>query len=397
MRILIVSSYFPPDICPAATRAGELSRHLAASGGEVTVLTCNPRYPRGFDFPAPLSKHRSYGWHGVQVEEFAVPAANESPPRQAVEELRFYARGLKAARRLSAPDVVIATSPFFSAACLGWRLARLWRRPFIYDMRDLYPDILRFRRLPLPPTLYPYLKGWANRLYRDTSVIVVNQPSLLHTLSGFVDPSRLRMVMNPVSLPAGPAQRRPGVRSPLTVGYAGRWGRGYDFPALLSTIDHVDPSGFTFRLIGGGYWDEEVRRFAAGSRPNLSVHYGWLAPEQLAVDYASWDIAILPVEPRWCLSMWPAKIPELVAHGIVTVISRELPLPPALATCRFIVQARESNAEGYATALEEAGARVRTLTPEDYAFASETMRREFDPVRLAAAYSEVIRLVLAEK
>ena len=392
MRILIVSSYFPPEICPGAFRIGELSRGLTRMGNEVTVLTCNPRYPRGFKFPRPTGKHQSYKWHEVRVEEFAIPTGKESPISQALEQFRFYVDGLKVARRFVRPDVVIATSPFFSAVCLGLRIAERWDCPFIYDIRDLYPDVLKFQRLPFSTVVYPYLKRWANRLYKSATFVVVNQPSLLATVSKWVDGHRLRMLMNPVILPEMTSPRLPKTKSSFAVGYAGRWGRGYDFPTLLSTIRLADPSRFTFYLVGGGYWKEEVRKFSEENPPNLRVHYGWVRQKELAEHYASWDIAILPVEPRWCACLWPTKLPELIAYGIVVIIPPELALPQALETSRLIVRAEKATAEGYGKALEEATIRIQTLTPEDYSIARETVRYEFSPERLTEGYMEVITL-----
>lgn len=36
-------------------------------------------------------------------------------------------------------DVVVATSPQFFFALGGWMLARLKRRPFVFELRDLWP------------------------------------------------------------------------------------------------------------------------------------------------------------------------------------------------------------------------------------------------------------------
>jgi len=395
MRILVVSSYFPPEICPGAFRMGELCRGLAEAGNEVTVLTCNPRYPRDFSFPRLASRHRVYEWNKVRVEEFLIPGAKENAISQALEEFRFYVGGLRMGRKLVRPDIVIATSPFFSAACLGLRMAERWGCPFIYDMRDLYPDILRFQRLPISPLIHLYLRGWANRLYKSARFVVVNQPSLLATMSKSVDGLRLRMLMNPVILPEMPTLRAPKNKSCFSVGYAGRWGRGYDFPTLLSTIRRVSPSRFTFHLIGSGYWKDEVRRFAEENPSIVNVHYGWLGQKELAERYASWDIAILPVEPRWCVSLWPAKLPELIAYGILVIIPRELSLPPALADSRLILRAEEPTAEGYEKALEEATIRIASLNEDDYALARETVRREFSPERLTEGYLKVIAEALA--
>ena len=47
MKILYISQYFPPEMGAPAARAAELSRHWAAAGHDVTVLTGFPESSHG--------------------------------------------------------------------------------------------------------------------------------------------------------------------------------------------------------------------------------------------------------------------------------------------------------------------------------------------------------------
>ena len=47
MKILYVSQYFSPEMGAPAARAAELSRHWAAAGHDVSVLTGFPNHPTG--------------------------------------------------------------------------------------------------------------------------------------------------------------------------------------------------------------------------------------------------------------------------------------------------------------------------------------------------------------
>src|SRR5579863_749756 len=58
MKILYVSQYFPPEMGAPAARAAELSRHWAAAGHEVTVLTGFPNHPTGVVPPEYRAKLR---------------------------------------------------------------------------------------------------------------------------------------------------------------------------------------------------------------------------------------------------------------------------------------------------------------------------------------------------
>src|ERR1700691_1376503 len=130
-----------------AARASELSQRWAQAGHEVSVLTGFPNHPTG-GVPAEWrGRLRRLIYHeviaGVDVfRTWLWPLPN----RKAHERMRNYASFcLSAALRgvsLPHPDVVIATSPQLLAGLSGWWLARLKKVPFVFEVRDLWPESL---------------------------------------------------------------------------------------------------------------------------------------------------------------------------------------------------------------------------------------------------------------
>ena len=130
-----------------AARADELSRHWARMGHDVTVLTGFPNHPTGIVPPEwrcalpPLAPHGNNRRRHVE-RTWLWPLPN----RKAHERIRSYAsfcissalRGLN----LTKPDVVIGTSPQLLVALSGWWIARWKRVPFVFEVRDLWPESL---------------------------------------------------------------------------------------------------------------------------------------------------------------------------------------------------------------------------------------------------------------
>ncbi len=145
MKILYVSQYFPPEMGAPAARAAELSRHWAGMGHDVTVLTGFPNHPTGVvpeDWRSRLHRLRYTetvdGVHVVRTWLWPLPN------RKAHERIRNYASFCVSAGinglALHRPDVIIATSPQLLCALSGWWIA-FWKRvPFVFEVRDLWPE-----------------------------------------------------------------------------------------------------------------------------------------------------------------------------------------------------------------------------------------------------------------
>lgn len=147
MKILYVSQYFPPEMGAPAARAAELSAHWARMGHDVTVLTGFPNHPTGTVPPEWRPRLRRLRFTEavgtVRVERtWLWPLPN----RKAHERIRSYAsffvssalRGLF----LDKSDVVIGTSPQLLVALSAWWIARCKRVPFVFEVRDLWPESL---------------------------------------------------------------------------------------------------------------------------------------------------------------------------------------------------------------------------------------------------------------
>lgn len=143
MRILYVSQYFPPEIGAPAARVHELGREWARLGHDVTVLCAFAHHPVGKKAPEDewvLTRREEKD--GIRVLRSYVYAA---PNRGVVRRMASYASfGLSAAvigrLRAPRPDVVIGTSPQLLAAAAGFAVARAFAAPFVFEVRDLWPE-----------------------------------------------------------------------------------------------------------------------------------------------------------------------------------------------------------------------------------------------------------------
>jgi len=144
VKILYVSQYFTPEYgCSRCSCLGA-SHHWVAHGHDVTVLTGFPNHPTGV---VPKEYRRKF--RRLVVRENVMgpkysARASAFPNRRAYERMLNYlsfclsaaATGLFVPR----PEVVIATSPQLLVGLSGWWLARMKGVPFVFEVRDLWPE-----------------------------------------------------------------------------------------------------------------------------------------------------------------------------------------------------------------------------------------------------------------
>src|SRR5690348_2746262 len=141
MRILLLTDNFVPEINSPALRAYEHARRWVEAGVCVTVVTSIPNFPTGR--PLPPYRNRPYQREildGIEVVRvWTLLAPNRGVLRRSLDFLSFAATGFLAGVFQKA-DVIVATSPQLLTGLAGRWLAAAKRKPWIFEVRDLWPD-----------------------------------------------------------------------------------------------------------------------------------------------------------------------------------------------------------------------------------------------------------------
>src|SRR5229473_8000273 len=251
-----------------AARAAELSRHWVRMGHEATVLTGFPNHPTGVvpeEWRSRLHRLRYMETiNGVRVvRTWLWPLPN----RKAHERIRNYAsfcisagiRGLA----LHKPDVIIATSPQLLCALSGWWLA-LWKRvPFVFEVRDLWPESLAAVGMgDSNSLLHRTLAKIAAFLYRHADRIVVVTPAFEDYLVEHwrVPRERVSVVENGVETglfapqPATDLRRELGAEGKFVVSYIGTMGMAHGLETIIAAatqLQNTNPD-IAFLMVGEG-------------------------------------------------------------------------------------------------------------------------------------------------
>jgi colanic acid biosynthesis glycosyl transferase WcaI len=281
VKILYVSQYFPPEMGAPAARAAELAFHWAETGHNVSVLTGFPNHPTGI-VPAEwrsrlhrLTCHEEVGRVHV-FRTWLWPLPN----RKAHERMRNYASFcISAALRgltLPLPDVIIATSPQLLVALAGWWLAFARKVPFVFEVRDLWPESLSAVGISSENSLLHHTVGAiAKFLYQRADRIVVVTPAFReHLIERWRVPAeKIAIVENGVEtnlfLPAPNSasqtlRQKLGADGKFLVCYVGTIGNAHGLETLLDAAVAMQgqKADVLFLLVGEGAEKDRIKSLA---------------------------------------------------------------------------------------------------------------------------------------
>ena len=283
MKILYVSQYFPPEMGAPAARASELSRHWAADGHEVTVLTGFPNHPTGVVPPEYRDSFRRLVVReqvdGVRVvRTWLFPFPNRKAHERMLNYSSFCASAATTGLFVSRPDVVIASSPQLLVALAGWWIARWKRVPFVFEVRDLWPESLAAVGMGKGSSmLHRSLARIAGFLYRRSDRIVVVTPAFEEHLVRHwrVPREKISVVENGVETgifapqPGTEERRELRAEGKFVVSYIGTMGMAHGLETMITAAIQLRDSNpkIVFLMLGEGA--EKQRIIALAREHNL--------------------------------------------------------------------------------------------------------------------------------
>lgn len=176
MRIAFVCQYFVPEIGAPSARVSELCREWVAQGHQVTVVTALPNHPTGIIPPEYRGVwFRRETLDGITVfRNWLYATPNEGFVKRTMSHLTFMcSAAVFSTPRLSGHDVIVVSSPAFFAVLTAWFMSKVWRIPFVFEVRDLWPGIFIELGILKNRAIIGILEAVEMFLYRQAAHVVV--------------------------------------------------------------------------------------------------------------------------------------------------------------------------------------------------------------------------------
>ncbi len=328
MRILFLSHYFPPEVNAPASRTFEHARRWARRPGvEVTVITNHPHHPHGRLYPGYKNRWLTREeMEGIKVRRvWSYLAPNAGVVRRLLNYIVFARMALWRGLREPRPDVVVATSPQFFCALAGWAVAFLRRRPFVFELRDLWPESVA--------TVGAMKKGLLLRLAEKLEMFLYRRAALVVAVTGAfrdnlvargIDPAKVAVLTNGADLAFWSPRPRPealarklGLEGKTVAAYIGTLGMAHDLDTVLEAARLLrGREDLAFLLIGDGARRAGLERRARElGLANLRI-LPQVAKARVPEYYALADILLVTLrdDPLF-RTVLPSKVFEIMAMG----------------------------------------------------------------------------------
>jgi len=321
MRILLFNEYFPPDTSATAKMAEAVVRGLSAQH-EVIVLCGRPSYD-------PSERHGYYLWRrekrgNIAVERVGSTTLPRFKMRQRLSNyLSYLALAIPRALMIRA-DLVLAMTDPPVAGIAAALVARLKRRPFVYNIRDLYPEMALSGEIVRPARwvrVWERLHRWA--LGKAARVIVLGEDTRERIIAKRVHAERVVVVRDgariPPSIPESGAPQDHSVAQEVRSGFrfvvlhAGNLGFYGAWQTVVEAARRMNGDGVGFVFVGDGALRREIE--AAGNGCLAMRFLPFRPPEEVPYVMAAGDVHLVTVRRGLEGVVVPSKFYSILAAG----------------------------------------------------------------------------------
>jgi glycosyltransferase involved in cell wall biosynthesis len=318
MHILIIHQAFASINEPGGTRHYEMAKFMASHGHSITIITSPVSYLTGKD------TRPSHAWVTREDPEFGITilraytyaALHKSFFHRVLSFFSFMFSSFFIGLGVKNVSVIWGTSPPIFQGFTAWLLARLKRVPFLFEIRDLWPEFAIAVGV-LKNKLLIHLSLWLEHfLYTHADEMVVNSPGFItHIQKHGV--KHITLVENGVDLSMFPTpqidegfRKKHDLTGKFVVLYAGAHGISNDLPVVLDAAKQtMTDSQIVYVFVGDG--KEKANLVQMAERSNLTnVRFVPSVPKnEMAEVLTAADVCLAILKP---IEMYKTTYPNKV-------------------------------------------------------------------------------------
>ena len=323
MKILFITDNFPPEVNAPATRTFEHAKEWVKSGCEVTVITCAPNFPGGVVFEGYKNRLKSEEMiDGIRVVRvWTYITANKGFVRRTLDYMSFAVMaslyGL-----FQKTDIIIATSPQFFTTWAASFLSLLKRKPWVFELRDLWPASIATVGALEKGRVYRFLERIELYLYKQSNVVIANSPAFKKNLTARgIDRKKIHVVPNGVNLEYfKPREKNRDLADKYQLnghfvyGYVGTHGMAHSLDFIIRSISRIQRDDVHFLFIGDGANKESTVKLAEMLNCLNVTFLDPVAKEEIPDHLSLIDAALVPLKKSDTFkTVIPSKIFEACA------------------------------------------------------------------------------------
>ena len=334
MHILFLSDNFPPESNAPALRSFEHVREWVKSGEKVTVITSHPNFPEGKIYKGYknhwFKKEIVQGVEVIRVKTFM--AANKGSILRVIDFLSFMIMSFLISFFVKKVDLVFATSPQFFTAVSGWLVSIFKKKPFVFEVRDIWPSSINAVGLMKKNWIFNLLEIIELFLYSKASLIISVTNSFKDNLiKRGVDPQKIKIVFNGADREIlgklikknKDFEEKFNVKNKFVVGYVGTHGMAHALESVIDTAEKLKKyDQIRFLFVGGGSEKMTINSLVKQKELNNVVLYDKQKRKDIPKILGLCDVSLISLKDSDTFKeVIPSKIFENLALGIPMLIS----------------------------------------------------------------------------
>lgn len=334
MHILFLTDNFPPEGNAPASRTYEHAREWVKLGHKVTIITGVPNFPEGKVYDG--YKNRWYSKEsldGIEVRRVKTYiTANEGFLKRILDFMSFMVMGFLAGLFVKKPDVIIGTSPQFFTAVGAWALAAVRFRPFVFELRDIWPASITTVGAMKKGTIIKLLEYLEVFLYKRAALIIsVTESFKAELISLGIDKSKIKIVLNgvdinryrPFSDKDEEFSSRHDLQDKFVVGYIGTHGMAHGLENVVKAAEKLKANNeIVFIFVGGGSERQNIEKLVKDKKLNNIRMLEKQPKENMPAIWSLCDLSLVPlIDKPLFKTVIPSKIFECMGMGLPILMS----------------------------------------------------------------------------
>jgi glycosyltransferase involved in cell wall biosynthesis len=323
MHIVFLTDNFPPEVNAPASRTFEHCREWVKAGQQVTVITCAPNFPKGRIYQG----YRNRLWQtevmaGIRViRVWTYITANKGFLKRTLDYFS-YAFSSFVAGLFVRSDVIIATSPQLFTTFSAYAISKVKRRPWIFELRDLWPESIRTVGAIEQRRVLDFLEKTAIFMYHNCTRVVALTPAFKRKLLSMgVASDKVDVITNGANLDLfSPRQKDEellkhfDLEGKFVAAYIGTHGMAHNLAFIVKSISSLQDKSIHFLFVGDGAEKRNIVQLAADLAVS-NVHFiDPVSKEQVARYLSLADVALVPLKNADTFkTVIPSKIFEAAA------------------------------------------------------------------------------------
>lgn len=407
MKILYFHQHFSTPKGSAGIRSYAMAQTLIKSGHQVTMV-CGSFGAGQTGLAQPFVKGARRGVvDGIEIIEFELPYSNSMSFLQRVKIFFSFAfKSIKVALT-EKYDVVFATTTPLTAGIPGIAAKWLKRKPFVFEVRDLWPELPKAMGVIKNPVILSLMSMLEWVSYRSADRLIGLSPGIVQGITKRgVAPEKVALIPNGCDLNifAGEHESwRPAqvAESDLMAIFTGTHGLANGLDAVIAVATELKKrqrDDIKLVLVGDGMKKKDLQLQAQKLELNNVVFHDPVNKDKLAGLMASADLGlqILANIPAFYYGTSPNKFFDYIAAGLPVLNNYPGWLAEMIEEkqCGFSVP--PESPERFADALEKAADNREELKKMGVR-AQELAREEFDRVKMSQQFSEWVTLASNKK